>query len=99
MKFIRILKASIITDEDLSVENQDKIYNALKRAYNFFDVDVNIDSLFDYVIDKMGHEFYSFEDKGNNFIITIYDSSETLDADSLLNEFENKDSYHRLLGN
>lgn len=99
MKFIRILKASIITDEDLTVENQDKIYDSLRRAYNLFDIDVNIDSLFDYIIDKMGQEFHSFEDKGNNFIITIYDSSETLDADSLLNEFENKDSYHRLLGN
>lgn len=99
MKFIRILKASIITDEDLTVENQDKIYDSLRRAYNLFDIDVNIDSLFDYIIDKMGQEFHSFEDKGDNFIITIYDSNETLDADSLLNEFENKDSYHRLLGN
>lgn len=99
MKFIRVIKSSIITDEDLTVENQDKIYDSLRRAYNLFDIDVDIDSLFDYVIDKMGHEFYSFEDKGNNFIITIYDSSETLDADSLLNEFENKDSYHRPFSN
>lgn len=99
MKFVKLIKASIITDENITLENEDKIYNALKRAYNFFDIDVDIDSIFNYVIDHMGTIFHSFEDKGDNFIITVYDQSETLDADSLYHEFKYKDSYHRFLGN
>lgn len=102
MKFIRTIKASnIITDEDLTTENQDKIYNALKRAYNLFDVEVDLDKIFDYVIDNMGTKFYSFEDKGNDFTILIYDSNDSLNAKSLLEEIELQDgnNYHRFLGN
>lgn len=102
MNFIKVIKASnIITDEDLTIENQDKIYDALKRAYNTFDVEVDLDKIFDYVIDNMGTTFYSFEDEGNDFTIVIYDSSDSLDAKSLLKEIELQDgnNYHRFLGN
>lgn len=101
-KFIRTIKASnIITDEDLTTKNQDKIYNALKRAYNLFDVEVDLNKIFDYVIDNMGTKFYSFEDKGNDFTILIYDSNDSLNAKSLLEEIELQDGnyYHRFLGN
>ena len=101
-KFIRTIKASnIIIDEDLTTENQDKIYNALKRAYNLFDVEVDLNKIFDYVIDNMGTKFYSFEDKGNDFTILIYDSNDSLNAKSLLEEIESQDgnNYHRFLGN
>ena len=102
MKFIRTIKASnVITDEDLTTENQDKIYNVLRRAYNLFDIEVDLDKIFDYVIDNMGRKFYSFEDKGNDFTILIYDSNDSLNAKSLLEEIELQDGndYHRFLGN
>ena len=98
MKFIRILKASIITDEDLTARNKNEIYDSLRRAYNLFDVDINIDEIFDYLIDNMGYEFHSFETKDNNFIITtVY--GDKLDADGLYDKFRYQDSYHRPFGN
>ena len=98
MKFIRILKASIITDEDLTARNKNEIYDSLRRAYNLFDVDINIDEIFDYLIDNMGYEFHSFETKDNNFIITtVY--GDKLDADGLYDTFRYQDSYHRPFGN
>lgn len=103
MKFIRIIKASdnIIIDEELTEENEDKIYECLKRVYNLFDVDVDVDHIFNYIIDKMGSEFHSFEDKGDDFILNIYDSNESLNADSLYKRIYNEDhsNYHRPLSN